>query len=75
LAELFLAEYCAVGGRGPDFRLRVAWYEAVALLRKAARAFARSPRSPLPAALVEGAWHCYATLSGAPAAAALTPDR
>jgi aminoglycoside phosphotransferase (APT) family kinase protein len=72
LAEQFLAEYCAASGRGPDFRPRVAWHEAVALIRKAQRAFARSPRSPLPAALVEGAWHCYATsatLSGADRAA------
>ncbi|MGZ8719039.1 MAG: phosphotransferase family protein [Aeromicrobium sp.] len=35
-----------------DLRCRVRWYEAVALERKALRAFARAPLSPLPVALV-----------------------
>jgi phosphotransferase family enzyme len=43
------------GDVGPAFRERVAWYERTALLRKAIRAFARSPRSPLPAAFVDAA--------------------
>ena len=36
-------------------RERAEWYQSVALLRKALRAFARSPRSPIPERLaVEG---------------------
>jgi aminoglycoside phosphotransferase (APT) family kinase protein len=35
-----------------DLHCRVRWYEAVALERKALRAFARAPLSPLPVALV-----------------------
>lgn len=54
----FLDAYCAVSGRGADFRSRAAWYQAAALLRKAQRSFARSPRSPLPAGLVAEAWRC-----------------
>lgn len=38
--------------------LRVRWYEAVALQRKALRAFARAPLSPLPAALVAAGHRC-----------------
>ena len=33
----------------------VSWYEAVALVRKALRAFARAPRSPLAASLTDHA--------------------
>jgi aminoglycoside phosphotransferase (APT) family kinase protein len=56
LEQQFLEVYCATSGRRPEYRLRATWYEAVALLRKAVRAFARSPYSPLPSALVmEGA--------------------
>jgi aminoglycoside phosphotransferase (APT) family kinase protein len=62
LEQRFLDEFCAASGRGADFRWRVRWYEAVALLRKALRSFARAPRSPLPAALVDEAWRCLATL-------------
>jgi hypothetical protein len=67
LEQRFLDEYCAASGRGADFhqklfRRRAAWYEAVALLRKALRSFARGPHSPLPAALVDEAWRCLATL-------------
>ena len=36
-----------------ELRRRIAWYEAVALERKALRCFARAPRSPLTRALVE----------------------
>lgn len=42
---------------------RIRWHEAVALERKALRAFARAPRSPLPAALVAAAHGCLGTLS------------
>jgi hypothetical protein len=38
--------------------LRVRWHEAVALQRKALRAFARAPLSPLPAALVAAGHRC-----------------
>jgi hypothetical protein len=44
------------------FAQRAIWYQAIALLRKGLRAYARSPRSPLPARLVAEAWHCLATL-------------
>lgn len=62
LERSFLDAYCAASGRGPSFRLRATWYEAAALLRKALRAFGRSPRSPMPAALAEAAWRCLADL-------------
>jgi aminoglycoside phosphotransferase (APT) family kinase protein len=58
LEELFLTEYLAARPCHANFRLRATWYQAVALLRKALRSFARSPRSPLPALLVEEAWRC-----------------
>ncbi|MGH8900579.1 MAG: phosphotransferase family protein [Egibacteraceae bacterium] len=54
----FLDAYCAAAGRGADFRSRVAWYEALSLLGKAQRAFARAPRSPLPAAILAEARVC-----------------
>jgi hypothetical protein len=55
LAEVFLDEYVEAAGGGADVELRrrIAWYEAVALERKALRCFARAPRSPLTRALVE----------------------
>jgi aminoglycoside phosphotransferase (APT) family kinase protein len=62
LEQRFLDEYSAMIARGPGVRHRAAWYQAVALLRKALRAFARSPRSPLPDALVAEAWHCLRAL-------------
>jgi len=54
LAEAFLDEYADASGGGEDVELRrrIAWYEAVALERKALRCFARAPRSPLTGALV-----------------------
>jgi Phosphotransferase enzyme family len=57
LAELFLAGYLAGGGtcREPS---RTRWQEAVALERKALRAFARAPRSPVPRALIVEAHAC-----------------
>jgi aminoglycoside phosphotransferase (APT) family kinase protein len=58
LRDDFLATYCAGTGRAMDFRVRVAWYEALALLRKAQRAFARAPRSPVPAAILAEARAC-----------------
>jgi aminoglycoside phosphotransferase (APT) family kinase protein len=58
LEELFLSAYLAAGGGHPNFRRRAAWHQAVALLRKALRSFARSPRSPLPTLLVDEAWRC-----------------
>jgi aminoglycoside phosphotransferase (APT) family kinase protein len=55
LAEAFLDEYveAAGGAAAAELRQRIAWYEAVALERKALRCFARAPRSPLTRALVE----------------------
>jgi aminoglycoside phosphotransferase (APT) family kinase protein len=53
-AEVFLRAYLEAAGAAPDADLpgRIAWYEAVALERKALRCFARAPRSPLTLALV-----------------------
>jgi aminoglycoside phosphotransferase (APT) family kinase protein len=62
LDSTFLDRYCAVHGDEEDFRTRTIWYEAQALLRKAQRGFARSIRSPLPAALVDEAWRCLSAL-------------
>lgn len=50
--DAYLASYpCHVG-----FRRRATWYQAMALLRKALRSFARSTRSPLPSLLIQEAW-------------------
>jgi aminoglycoside phosphotransferase (APT) family kinase protein len=62
LEQRFLDEYCEASGYSTGFRLRAAWYEAVALMRKALRSFARSPRSPMPLAQVEEAWRILAML-------------
>jgi len=56
LAADFLAAYELIAGDGLTERVR--WYEAVALTRKALRAFARAPRSPLPADLAAEAERC-----------------
>jgi aminoglycoside phosphotransferase (APT) family kinase protein len=62
LEDRFLDAYVAASDFSPAFRLRATWYEAAALLRKALRGFARSPRSPMPGAQVEEAWRCLAEL-------------
>jgi aminoglycoside phosphotransferase (APT) family kinase protein len=53
-AAVFLDEYLRAAGATGDSELgrRIAWYEAVALERKALRCFARAPRSPVTSALV-----------------------
>jgi aminoglycoside phosphotransferase (APT) family kinase protein len=56
LEDEFLDAYVAASGYGDSFRSRARWYEAVALMRKALRAFARAPRSPMPLAQVEEGW-------------------
>lgn len=48
----FYTAYHVASGASPHLAQRVAWYEGIALLRKALRSFARSPWSPLPALLV-----------------------
>ncbi|MGW0231415.1 phosphotransferase family protein [Actinopolymorpha singaporensis] len=60
LGEEFLTAYIRTrgGGDDPGARLEARWYEAVALERKALRAFARAPRSPLPGALAAQAHRC-----------------
>lgn len=58
LAERFLADYMRASQMSPQFRQRVAWYTALALLRKAWRGFARSPKSPLPERLIAEGWSC-----------------
>jgi hypothetical protein len=65
LEKLFLDEYCKASDRGEGFRLRATWYEAVGLMRKALRSFARSPFSPLPLAMVAEAWACLEELPSA----------
>jgi Ser/Thr protein kinase RdoA (MazF antagonist) len=60
LSADFLAAYERVAGDGITTQAR--WYEAVALMRKALRAFARAPRSPLPAALVAEARRCLTAM-------------
>jgi hypothetical protein len=62
LEDRFLDAYVEASGFGDHFRLRASWYEAVALMRKALRGFARSPRSLMPLAQVEEAWRVLATL-------------
>lgn len=56
LEAAFLGGYAKVAGDGVG--ARAPWYEAVALVRKALRAFARAPRSPLPSVLVAEAARC-----------------
>lgn len=62
LEKRFLDDYIGSSGEGDGFHLRATWYEAVGLLRKALRAFGRSPFSPLPSAMVAEAWRCLADL-------------
>jgi len=63
LAAVFRTTYLRhVGDEG--MRSRILWHEAVALQRKALRAFARAPRSPLPAALVAEGHRCLDQLRG-----------
>lgn len=67
LEEHFLQVYRTTG-QFPDhsaefFGRRAIWYQALALLRKALRAFARSPHSPVPAALAEQGRCCLAGLT------------
>ena len=57
LEQPFLDAYAAAV-RDPGLRPRVLWYESVALLRKALRAFARSPRSPVPGLLAAEGREC-----------------
>ncbi|MEZ4864416.1 MAG: phosphotransferase [Caldilineaceae bacterium] len=61
LEEEFLAAYMTASGAAADFRRRATWYQALALLRKALRGFARSPYSPLPAQLITAAERCLAS--------------
>jgi hypothetical protein len=56
LEDEFLDAYVAASEYGDSFRPRARWYEAVALMRKALRAFARAPRSAMPLAQVEEGW-------------------
>jgi aminoglycoside phosphotransferase (APT) family kinase protein len=51
LEGTFFAAYSDRAHAGPALGEGVAWYESVALLRKALRAFARAPRSPVPGML------------------------
>ena len=62
--ELFLRAYLRSAGPGRDVA-RIRWQEAVALERKALRAFARAPRSPLAGALINEAERCLDDLKEA----------
>ena len=66
LQELFLHEYCRAAGSRDGFRALSTWYEALALLRKSERAFARSSRSPIPSLLLEHAFALLGRLEGVP---------
>ncbi|MFN8502014.1 phosphotransferase family protein [Kouleothrix sp.] len=57
LEDAFLDAYVAASGFGEGFYYRARWYEAVALMRKALRAFSRAPKSPMPLAQVEAGWN------------------
>jgi len=63
-ATWFLEAYLSVRGDRID-RNRIRWQEAVALQRKALRAFSRAPRSPLARALVAESNHCLDLLEEA----------
>jgi aminoglycoside phosphotransferase len=63
-ATWFLEAYLSVRGDRMD-RNRIRWQEAVALQRKALRAFSRAPRSPLARALVAEGNHCLDLLEEA----------
>jgi hypothetical protein len=58
LEEPFLRAYLAAAGSDDGMADRARWYEAVALTRKALRAFARAPRSPIPGILAGEALRC-----------------
>jgi hypothetical protein len=64
LEDEFLEAYVAASGFGDSFRPRARWYEAVAMMRKALRAFARAPRSPMPLAQVEEGWRILDEIQG-----------
>ena len=58
LEPVFLSAYAEAAGADEADVARAHWYEAVALTRKALRAFARAPRSPLPGILVAAGHDC-----------------
>ena len=69
----FFETYADRAHAGPALREGVAWYECVALLRKALRAFARAPRSPVPGLLArEGLRELSAGVTGRSMHAATT---
>lgn len=63
LETLFLDQYCTAAFQGHLFRQKVIWCQALALLRKALRAFYRDPASPVPTALITEAHQCVQSLS------------
>jgi hypothetical protein len=64
LEQPFLDAYETSASPDATLRVRAGWYESVALMRKALRAFARSPRSPVPASLAHEGFECLETPSG-----------
>jgi hypothetical protein len=61
LSQLFLGTYLEAQGHDQTLT-RIHWQVAVALERKALRAFARAPRSPVARALVREANRCLDAL-------------
>jgi len=64
LATVFVETYLRARGEHRT-RARIKWQEAAALERKALRAFARAPGSPVAGALVQEANRCLDELAGA----------
>jgi Ser/Thr protein kinase RdoA (MazF antagonist) len=64
LEQPFLEAYTVRSHADPSRPELVAWYESVALLRKALRAFARAPRSPVPGLLAREGMRCLETTGG-----------
>ena len=62
LAAIFRSTYLRHFDGDEGLPARIPWHEAMALQRKALRAFARAPRSPLTAALVAEGHRCLAQL-------------
>jgi hypothetical protein len=60
LGDAFVDDYLRVVDE--DVLARIRWHEAVALERKALRAFARAPRSPLALGLIREADRCLDVL-------------
>lgn len=61
LEQTFLSSYLETSAGGGELGRRAHWYQAASLVRKAYRSWQRSPRSPLPQALMREASECLAS--------------